>query len=217
MKNFVKNLSVYLTVVMCLIGCVSFAIPGFAAEDEVIAWSGIESQASPYYFDENNEIKDDGVYSEYLYVANSVTSDDVSELMRPGKYYVSGCVAEGTFPSAPLQVYFVVVDSGLSPVSFELCPLNSVFEVPEGLYGVVVAQSWHVEPVLYRVSENTQPEGLYYEAYDLFRELIFDPDFEITPPQEWCLAILATITTLFIIVIPFIVVWLVLTSLGRWR
>ena len=215
MKNFIKKFSVYLTIVMCLVSMVVMAVPGFAAEDDVLSWASVEQVQSPIYLSASGNECDDGSYDGVVYICTYFFEDE-NELLLPGSYFVSGAVGDvGDFPLGFFEVEFLLVDID-SEIAF-YCNFGDVFTVPEGYLGGVMVQSYNVEPVLYRVVDDSQPEGLYYSAYELLQEAFYGADVELTDAQDMTLTMMATLAALFVIVVPFIVVWFVITMLGRWR
>lgn len=69
-------------------------------------------------------------------------------------------------------------------------------------------------------SDPAQVEGetftLYPTAYELFRNYIYGADTELTPEMQLTLTMLATLAALFVVVIPFIVVWFFIRLVCRW-
>ena len=60
------------------------------------------------------------------------------------------------------------------------------------------------------VSEQADVGPLYFTCYDMMKEFIYGSDAQLTEHMELTLTILATICSLFVVVIPFVVVFFVI-------
>lgn len=212
MKNFVKYLSVYLTVVMCLIGCVSFAVPSFAAEHIAVELPFNEIIADYYYDVGFDSISRKGVNA---YVSSNVDMNAAELLLslEDGDYFVSGTMLPGeSGQSAAMEVslvYFITEDGVITGVfKQEFYGFGEVFTVDNSLgFPALIVQSHSAYATVYRVVEDPEPEGLYYEAYDMFRGFFYGLDIDLTTEQNMVLTILATAAVLFVVVMPFVAVF----------
>lgn len=57
---------------------------------------------------------------------------------------------------------------------------------------------------------------LYDTAFELFRNYIYGADRELTPEMQLTLTIMSTLAALFVVLIPFILVWFVIRLVCRW-
>ena len=74
---------------------------------------------------------------------------------------------------------------------------------------LMAAPSFAAEPSIDPVAESSAP-SLYDSAYALFHEHIYGFDSELTPDQTLTLTLLSTLAALFVVGLPFLVVFLVL-------
>lgn len=62
----------------------------------------------------------------------------------------------------------------------------------------------------------SQSMSLYYSAYQLFSDYIYGVGAELTPEMNLTLTMLSTLASLFVVAVPFIVVWFVIRFVTRW-
>ena len=60
------------------------------------------------------------------------------------------------------------------------------------------------------VSEQANLDPIYFSCFDMMKEFIYGSDAQLTEHMELTLTILATICSLFVVVIPFVVVFFVI-------
>lgn len=60
------------------------------------------------------------------------------------------------------------------------------------------------------VSDQSDLNPIYFTCYDMMQEFIYGSDAQLTEHMELTLTILATICSLFVVVVPFVVVFFVI-------
>lgn len=201
MKNFFKCFAVYLTAVMVLFGTVLFpAVGASAAESD---WHIIDTFDSGSYLDPNGDGIEGGDYIGTLYFAElyvGFDSDDVSFFVEPGTFVFYGTPLVGQDPVAA-QVLVLNSDGNITNYSFGE-------EVYVSANSTVVVQSLDLISSYVRVEE--KQAGLYYQAFDMFANFIYGEGVDLTAEQNMVMTILATIAVLFVVVVPFLVVYFVI-------
>ena len=80
------------------------------------------------------------------------------------------------------------------------------------LFGLTVgASAAEVEPSVIMPSDS-----LYHSAWNLLSDYIYGVGAELTPEMNLTLTFLSTLVSLFVVSVPFIVVWFVLRLITRW-
>ena len=213
MKKIIKSIPVYLTVVMIL--CCSLVVPAFASSEGVlidpytvednklqngIDFVEIEGASCSFY------LLDPGNYSVNFYVGD----DLYSALENAGN---SSFRCSGIYYCDPLTTDFV--DTGiLEPCDF-IVSENMLISGMEGeqalLNGkcLLIVNSFEIAPSVTIVEPPATP-GVYYQAFDMFAGFIYGEGMELTAEQNMVLTILATTAVLFVVVVPFLIVFFVL-------
>ena len=212
MKKFIKVIPVYMTVVMIL--CCSLFVPAFAASADtdfigeshpnciyVVGGTCVSAEGfianlfllpvGEYVFDFNFSyelIPEDIRTKESLYV------DDVFSVCLMN-------VMVNTFTEikvVPGEVFTITEDMVASGFTDEYEYLNGKAAVWVNSYGT--------EPT---VSVYNRP-GMYYEAFDMFAGFIYGKGVELTAEQNMVLTIMATTAVLFVVCVPFLIVFWVI-------
>ncbi len=65
------------------------------------------------------------------------------------------------------------------------------------------------------VTDNRVGVGVYYQAFDMFSDFIYGDGVVLTSEQNMVLTILATTAVLFVVVVPFLILFFVLRLFSR--
>lgn len=203
-EKIIKSIPVYLTVVM--IFCCSLVVPAFASSSEAIPFQ---------------TFGDDSIYTADGMIPYSGGWYGVWSLPA-GKYFIDYT----TFPDIVDHVFWhngannkyipVPVNDGIIEITADmLWPYTDpeflankceLFVNSNGgaLIYEFVDDSVEDVPV---VDNNV---GVYYQAFDMFAGFIYGEDVELTAEQNMVLTILATTAALFVVVVPFLILFFVL-------
>lgn len=209
MKKFIKSIPVYLTVVMIL--CCSLAVPAFAATDGDVMFP-LEQRVNQYYSAYGGSLSScDGWFaSNYVLSAGDYIFNfdfksaclPESDLNAPSVYAVTML----DFATGENVEVKIVPGSVFSVTDDMLCPeVGGDYAFVSGKC-VLWVNSFGFEPTVMEVSR----PGVYYQAFDMFAGFIYGEDVELTAEQNMVLTILATTAVLFVVVVPFLIVFFVL-------
>jgi len=208
MKKLIKRLSVYLTVAMLL--CCSLFVTASA--------STMSAPLTPH------KTGVDQIYHNWEWIS-SPGNYASRYMLRPGEYSID-CLfdlssVEDLNLSSFMAVYyfdnasntFVEIDfSSFSHFVVTEQMLSSNFGATDRCF--LVVHSTGAAPVVtqYQIAEDGN--GLYYEAFDLFADCLYGRGVNLTAEQNMVLTILATTAVLFVVLVPFLVVYFIIRLFG---
>lgn len=218
MKNFFKCFAVYLTAVMVLFGTVLFpAVGASAAESSVLqpqnGWylisgcgSVCETISGEFY-----RARDISLCFNYA----EFTPDQFPSL---GVYCLlgyAGLAARGGGITVDLHELYISSiysddlpwgrDAHLSSPDWVYCVFYGPLTSEQYAWWIESAEFWEPD-----TSSEITDKGLYNEAFDLFVRFIYGEGAELTSEQNMVMTILATIAVLFVVIVPFLVVYFVI-------
>ena len=213
-----KKIFIYVAVVAVMLSCA--VVPAFASENEVVDWVTRMENTTPYYWNTDMElVPHDYDPDVVLHFGCSIDLEafDFGSLLPAGDYIVAGnapdCVSAGESTRPPLSVYVMIVDAAFNGDDVYHCNFGDVISIPDGLYGVIVAQSEDVPPVLYRLAGEKQ--GIYQEVENMLTEYFFG-GAELSTPQQFAVSVCSMACCLAILAIPFLLVYLLIRFMLRW-
>lgn len=199
MKNILKRFSVWVTVFMILLGSV-FTMP-------VGAWAAnpdpVEVVLSPF---ETLE----GVYlsKDLSAVSNPSITACVYDLSGFAGFDISWIVDTNIYHGGVFDCIVVGLSGDIPVLLLSSSDARGTYTLPSGYDAIQVFLQSDSPP--FTLTAVNRPDGLYYDAFDLFREYLYDPDFDLTAEQNMVLTVLATVAILFVVALPFLLVWLVI-------
>ncbi len=201
MKKIIKSIPVYLTVVMIL--CCSLAVPAFASSVEPIPF--VTSDDGFIFTADGQQRYPDGwcgiwclpvgkyriEYSPFADVTDHIVWHDYATGTYTPIFVNDGVIeitADMLYPYSEPEFLVhnceVIVNSNGGALVFEVAD-EPVIDVPV-------------------VEHDT---GFYYQAFDMFAGFIYGEGVELTAEQNMVLTILATTAVLFVVVVPFLIVF----------
>lgn len=197
------------TLIICLLVAVMAAcivVPAFAAEDDPQLWLG-------GYFGSYGEWKV-GEITDYLVIP---LHEDLGEVAAWGGFDVYYIENEG---SDVFSIFYCTTDDVCGSDSYLLPYDDAVLSFsPDGSTGTFDCVAWNswekVPSTVYCMSESwiesnsAVSDSLYYQAYEMFRGFIYG-DGDISSDQSLTLTIISTLAVLFVVALPFLIVFFVI-------
>lgn len=215
MKKLLKSIPVYLTVAMIL--CCSFFVPAsaFTYDDRI---DPVEVYEDVWFnIGEFVPLESCTVYKYvlpagyYSFVGDfELVLDEVGN-SAPGIFWYDPsdeCFYSDEFVDSPYFVWIVG-----EPVEYYI----SFMDTEPAVYSLTLGEPPvdGDEPPIDIDPEPVKPEkGFFYQAFDIFADYIYGEGAELTAEQNMVLTILATVAVLFVVIVPFLIVYFVIKMFG---